>query len=160
MHSIAFFFVLLVSHFHWSAPQGTNPFTVTQLLWQSLLWCFSVNVTNGISSYLGTEKLHFVTWFYFSNKAGIQLTGTQAKMFQPLLSKWHALPGNTALDFVLLLSQLLQLQYSFGLNLKEGFVGWQSHVVHAFRIRDPQSGSLAPSQQQDCHFTLRNAVQT
>lgn len=72
----------------------------------------------------------------------------------------EGLPGNTALGFMLLISELLQLQDAFSLDLKEGFVGWQAHVVHALGIRDPQPGSLAPSQQQDSHFTLRNAVQT
>lgn len=61
---------------------------------------------------------------------------------------------------MLLLSQLLQLQYALSLDLKEGFVGRQPHVVHAFGVRDPQSGSLAPGQQQDCYFTLRDALQT
>ncbi len=61
---------------------------------------------------------------------------------------------------MLLLSQLLQLHYAFGLDLKEGFVGRQPHVVHAFGVRDPQPGSLAPSQQQGCHFALRDALQT
>ena len=59
-----------------------------------------------------------------------------------------------------LLSQLLQLQYAFSLDLKEGFVGRQPHIVHAFGERDPQSGPLTPSQQQDRHFTLRDALQT
>lgn len=72
----------------------------------------------------------------------------------------NVLPGNTALGFLLLLSQLLQLQYAFSLDLKEGFVGRQPHVVHAFGIRDPQSGSLAPRQQQDGHFILSDALQT
>lgn len=72
----------------------------------------------------------------------------------------QVLPGNTALRWVLLLSQLLQPQNAFSLNLKEGFVRWQPDVVHAFRVRDPQSGSLASCQEQGGHFTLRDAVQT
>lgn len=72
----------------------------------------------------------------------------------------NVLPGNTALGFLLLFSQLLQLQYAFSLDLKEGFVRRQPHVVHAFGIRDPQPGSLAPRQQQDGHFILSDALQT
>lgn len=58
-----------------------------------------------------------------------------------------------------LLCQVLQLQYAFGLDLKEGLVGWQPNVVHSFGIRDSQSGSLAPRQEKDRHFRLRDAVQ-
>lgn len=55
-------------------------------------------------------------------------------------------PGNTALDFSLLLGQLLQPQNALRLDLKESFVGRQPDVVHAFWIRDSQPGSLAPRQ--------------
>lgn len=72
----------------------------------------------------------------------------------------NVLPGNTALGFLLLLGQLLQPQYALSLDLKEGFVRWQPHVVHAFGIRDPQSGPLATRQQKDGHFVLSNALQT
>lgn len=69
-------------------------------------------------------------------------------------------PGNTALDVVPLLGQLLQLQDALGLDLKEGFVGWQPDVIHPFGVRNPQPGSLPTSQEQSCHFILGNTLKT
>ncbi|TNN66762.1 hypothetical protein EYF80_023004 [Liparis tanakae] len=63
-------------------------------------------------------------------------------------------------DVVLLQAKLLELHDAFGLDLEEGLVGRQPHVVHAFGVRDPQPGALAPGQQQDGHFALRDAAET
>jgi len=64
------------------------------------------------------------------------------------------LPWNAALPWVLFFSELFQSSDAFRLDLKEGFVGREAKVIHAFGKWYTQACPLTSSQQKNRHFIL------
>lgn len=59
-----------------------------------------------------------------------------------------------------LASQLLHPPDAFRLQLVQGLLAGQPHIIHALGVGDTQPSALPASQQQDCHLVQGNLAET